>query len=159
MEKFRLKVIDHVCVVVRDLQKTMEQYWNMVGIGPWSIYTMVPSDTTLRDKSKHFSMKMAFTRVGSMKLELIQPLEGESVYEDFLDKRGEGVHHIASYTVDDLDRAVGLLGKHGIHVLQRGTWGGATFVYLDTEKTLGTVIELTKRTVCFPNPENVYPRT
>jgi 4-hydroxyphenylpyruvate dioxygenase-like putative hemolysin len=145
--------------VAEDLKKTMEHYWNIMRIGPWSIYTMMPSDTTVRGKSKHFSMKMAFTRVGSMKLELIQPLEGESVYEDFLNKRGEGVHHIASYAVDDLDRTVALLGKYGIPVLQRGTWGGATFVYLDTEKTLGTVIELTKRTAKFPNPENMYPRT
>lgn len=159
-EKVKLKTIDQVCVVVKDVQKAVEQYWKIFGIGPWSIYIVTPpelTDTTVRGESKVFSMKLAFAKVGSMMLELIQPLEGDSVYREFLVEKGEGIHHIASYEVDDLDRAIALLGKHGIRVLQSGRWRGASFAYIDTEKTLGAIVELVKRTAMFPPPDATYP--
>jgi len=159
-EKLRLKSIDQVCVVVRDIQKAVEQYWGILGIGPWSIYTFAPprlTDTTVRGKSKRFSMKIALALVGSMTVELIQPLEGESIYKEFLDEKGEGLHHIASFQVDDLGRAITVLEKRGIGVLQSGTWEGASFAYMDTEKTLGAIIEFVKRVGERPKPEATYP--
>lgn len=159
-EKIELKAIDQVCVVVKDIQKAIEHYWKIFGIGPWSIYTAVPpelTDTTIRGEPKRFSMKLAFAKVGHVMLELIQPLEGESIYKEFLAEKGDGVHHIASYKVDDLDKAIALLEKRGIRVLQSGRWGGASFAYMDTEKVLGVIIELVKRTTAFPHPEATYP--
>lgn len=159
-EKVKLKSIDQVCVVVRDIQKAVEHYWKILGIGPWSIYTVKApelTDTTVRGKLTVFSMKLAFAEVGSMMIELIQPLKGESVYKEFLVEKGEGIHHVASYEVDDLDKAIALLEKHGIGVLQSGRWKGASFAYMDTEKTLGAIVELVKRTAEFPSPEASYP--
>jgi catechol 2,3-dioxygenase-like lactoylglutathione lyase family enzyme len=157
---FRLAKIDQVCVVVRDIEKTVEQYSKILGVGPWSIYTMAPpelTNTTIRGKPEHFSMQMAFARVGSTMLELIQPLEGESIYKEFLEEKGEGLHHIASYEVDDLRRTLAWFKKKRILALQSGTWGGASFVYLDAEEKLGTIIELVKRVSEFPKPESTYP--
>jgi len=104
-------------------------------------------------------MKLALAPVGSMKLELIQPLEGESIYKEFLEEKGEGVHHIASYEVDDLDRALAGFKELGIKVLQSGTWSGASFAYLDTEELLGTIVELVKRVGEYPEPDYTYPHT
>lgn len=160
-EKVKLKTIDQVCVVVRDIQKAVEQYWQILGIGPWSIYTVKPpelKDTTVRGNPTVFSMKLAFAKVGSMMLELIQPLEGESLYKEFLAEKGEGIHHVASYEVDDLERAISLLENRGIGVLQSGRWKGASFAYMDTEKSLGAIVELVKRTTEFPPPEATYPQ-
>ena len=159
-EKVKLKSIDQVCVVVRDIQKAVAHYWRTFGIGPWSIYTVKPpelTDTTVRGKSKVFSMKLAFAKVGPMMLELIQPLEGESVYKEFFVEKGEGIHHVASYEVDDLDRAIALLKNRGVGVLQSGRWKGASFAYMDTEKTLGAIVELVMRTAEFPPPDATYP--
>lgn len=156
----RLETIDQVCVVVKDIEKSMEQYWKILGIGPWSLYNVAPpklTNTTVRGEHRRFSMKLALARVGSVMLELIQPLEGESIYKEFLLEKGEGIHHIASYKVDDLGKAVDQFEKLGIGVLQKGTWGGATFAYMDTEKSLGAVIELVNRSGGYPEPEATYP--
>jgi 4-hydroxyphenylpyruvate dioxygenase-like putative hemolysin len=155
-----LRTIDQVCVVVNDIQKAVQQYWNIFGIGPFSIYTVAPpelTDTTVHGKPEYYSMKLAFAKVGTVMLELIQPLKGESVYKEFLVEKGEGIHHIATYEVDDLDSAIALLGKYGIGVLQSGRWQGASFAYMNTEKALGAIIELVKRTTGFPQPEATYP--
>ena len=81
-EKFQMKSISQVGIVVKDLQKAVENYWKNFGIGPWSIYTAAPpdlTDTFIRGEPASFSMKLAFTRAGSVMLEFIQPLEGESI--------------------------------------------------------------------------------
>ena len=77
--KFKVSEISQVAIVVRDLQKTMEHYWNTLGIGPWQIYTVEPPflhDTKYRGKPGQFKMKIALAMVGSLNVELIQPLEG-----------------------------------------------------------------------------------
>ena len=102
-----------VCVVVRDLQKAMERYWNVLGIGPWRIHTYHPprlTDTTLRGKSQPYPMRLALAEVGLVQWELIQPLEGPSIYKEFLEEKGEGLHHVA-FAVDDYDQAVGAFKK------------------------------------------------
>jgi len=158
--KVRLGEISQVAIVVRDIQKAMEHYWSVFGLGPWSVYTFAPpdlTDTTVHGKPEPYSMRIAFTMVGSVMLELIQPLEGRSIYKEFLEERGEGLHHIACFKVDDIERAVEELGRRGIGVLQSGRWRGGHFVYMDTEKTLGTIVELVKRTSPRPPPESTYP--
>ena len=61
-EKVELKQVFQVCVVVKDIQKSVEQYWNIFGIGPWQIHTFRPADlfdTTLRGKPEPYTMKIA----------------------------------------------------------------------------------------------------
>ena len=77
-----------------DYQKAME---GMVqaGIGPWRVYTFGPencTDLTLYGKPASFSMKLCMAWTGSMFWEIVQPLDGPSIYKDFLDKHGEGIH-------------------------------------------------------------------
>ncbi len=156
-EKFEL---GQICVVVKNLDEAVKYYWKILGIGPWSIYTAKPPelrDTKVRGKDVEFSMKLAFARVGSIILELIQPLEGESIFKEFLDKKGGGLHHIATYKVDDLDKTVAQFKEQGIDVLQTVKWRGASVVHLDTEEKLGVIIELIKRTTELPPPEATYP--
>ncbi len=79
--------------------------------------------------------------VGRMGFELVMPLEGETIYEEFLDKKGEGLHHIA-YTTNDIDSVLEKFRKAGIGVLQSGKVTKDSVLLLDTEGTFGTVIEL-----------------
>ena len=160
-EKAEIKQVLQVCVVVRDLQKSMEFYWNIFGIGPWKILTFKSpfmTNTRVRGKAVSYSMKLGIARIGSMQWELIQPLTGNSIYKEFLDQKGEGIHHIAC-DMGNYDQAVATMQKHGIGILMSGDLPGESFAYMDTEKYLGIVLEIYNRPVGFkaPVPEGTYP--
>ena len=158
-EKIEWKQGVQVCVVVKDLQKSMERYWNL-GIGPWAIYTFQSpelSNTTLHGKPAKYSMKIAVAMIGNLMWELVQPLEGPSTYKEFLEQKGEGVHHV-QLAVDNFDQTIAALEKKGIGVLMKGDWKGLSYAYLDTEKELGAILEIKKPLDWGPpQPEATYP--
>lgn len=160
-EKIIAKQMHQVCVVVKDLQAAVERYWNLFGIGPWQIYTFEPpalSDQTIHGRPEPYSMRLALAMMGDFQWELIQPLSGPNIYQEFLDEHGEGVHHV-SFGVDDYDQAIAAMKEQDIGMLMGGSWNGATFGYLDTEKDLGVIVELFKTSPDFamPAPEATYP--
>jgi 4-hydroxyphenylpyruvate dioxygenase-like putative hemolysin len=69
-------------------------------------------------------------KVGELEFELIQPLEGESPQKEFLDRKGEGIHHLA-YDVENLEEEVTKLTKQGFNVLRNGNWQGGGFACLE----------------------------
>ena len=159
--KVKIKQLLQICVVVKDLQKSMEFYWTIFGIGPWHILTFQPptmTNTKVRGKPVQYSMKLGLAQIGNIQWELIQPLTGESIYKEFLDKKGEGLHHIAC-DVGDYNKAVTALQKHGIGILMSGDLPGESYAYMDTEKYIGTIIEIYKKPAGFkiPPPEDTYP--
>ena len=162
-EKVVLRQVLHVCVVVEDLQKSMENYWDLFGIGPWKVYTFQPpnlTNPTIRGKSEPYTMKLASAQVGGVALELIQPLTGPSVPKEFLEKKGGGIHHVAVASTYDYDSAVDAFGKRGIKILTSGIWTGATYAYMDTEKDLNAILEISKMRpagMARPDPEATYP--
>ena len=90
--------ISQIAVVVYDLEKSMKAYHDLLGWGPWNVYEHVPPalhHTHLRGTPTKYSMLGAETNVEGMGFEIIQPLEGPSIYKEWLDKYGEGFHHIA----------------------------------------------------------------
>lgn len=96
-----LSQVLQVCVVTRDIDKALEEYTHRLGIGPWRVYTFEPphlSQTKLRGKDTHYTMRLALAWVGNTMWELVQPLEGASIYKEFLDTHGEGIHHVALAT-------------------------------------------------------------
>ena len=74
-------------------------------------------------------------------LELIEPIGGPSTWQEFLDERGEGVHHIAFF-VEDTDQVVALLEGNGIAVVQQGDYTGGRYTYVDSAPALGVILEL-----------------
>ena len=160
-EKIELKQVFQVCVVVKDIQKSVEQYWNIFGIGPWQIHTFQPPDlfdTTLHGKPEPYTMKIAAARVGNIQWELIQPLTGRSSYHEFLEEKGEGLHHVA-VAVEDFDKTVAALERHGIGTVMTGEYRESTYAYLDTGPALGFIAEILKMPPGFemPAPDAVYP--
>ncbi len=139
----------HVAVVVQDMDKAVE-YYQSLGIGEFLPEFMLDSSTytdykvygkkpNIIDKTR-----MRFVKIGpSFQLELVQPLEGEPIYKEFLKSKGEGFHHIA-YTVDDLEGETAKLAKKGIPVITRVYRGstGAGFAYFDIGKVGNVIIEL-----------------
>lgn len=161
--KLKLKSVNQIGFVVKDLDKAMESYWTNFGVGPWKIYTYgspLVKDTTFRGESRDFHMRIAIANVENVMIELIQHLDGETVYKEFGEKAGEGVQHLGIF-VDSLADAVKEAEAAGFRVIQSGRGYGATgdggFAYLDTEEELGTIYELIEIPSVRRPPERVYP--
>jgi methylmalonyl-CoA/ethylmalonyl-CoA epimerase len=144
---FPLASIGQVALVVRDIEATMRAYWEMLRVGPWDIWTYDPSfvkDMTYRGRPAEYSMLVALARVAATTVELIQPLRGPSIYTEHLERKGEGLHHVA-VIVPSLDAAVADARARGLTVLQSGrgygVHGDGGFAYFDTEEQLGLLVE------------------
>ncbi len=86
-----IKKIDHIGVAVKDLDRAVEIYRDIFGFELLEIEE-VPSQ----------KVKVAKFNVGGVHIEFLQPLADDSPISKFLEKKGEGIHHIAYYT-DDID--------------------------------------------------------
>jgi 4-hydroxyphenylpyruvate dioxygenase-like putative hemolysin len=87
---------------------------------------------------------MAFFEAGpNMQLELIQPNGEKSTWQDFLEKHGEGIHHIA-FQVNGMEKVLESCTEVGYKTIQRGKYGDASgeYAYLDTVKDLKCIVEL-----------------
>jgi methylmalonyl-CoA/ethylmalonyl-CoA epimerase len=146
MSKLKPLSITQVAVVVKDLRKTMETYHKMLGWGPWNVYVLKPPrhrDTFVRGKRVNYTMQIAETHVDSLGFEIIEPLEGPSIYREFLDEKGEGLHHIACMrTTTDADETLASFKKMGAGVLMGGSIDDSIrYYYLDTEPMLKLIVE------------------
>jgi len=123
--KVKVKGIGQVAIVVKDLQTVAENYWNILGIGPWDIYAWeapLVYNRTYHGKPAWAREKIALAQVGDVVLELVQPIDGDSVYQDFLMEHGEGLHHL-NFLVDNVDETVEILVREGFPSLQGGYFG------------------------------------
>jgi len=123
----------HIGVVVRDMNKTIERL-AALGIGPFKP-RILPPDAQEKYRGKPFmpSQRVAIqiTQIGNMELELIQPIDGESPHQEFLDKKGEGIQHLG-FIVDNLEEAVKHLTAEGSSILLTSQFkGGGGVAYLD----------------------------
>ena len=152
-----------VGLVVRDSEATAKRYWEAFGIGPWRFYTIDPGNTTdmrFRGRAVQHSFRAALATFGNLTLELIEPLDGDSVYSEHLQQHGEGLHHLA-FAVDDYDSARERLEKSGCEELQAGRPHDVNdYAYFDTVKALGFITELYSEDApgkAFPPPELTVP--
>jgi len=150
--------IGQIGIVVRDLDKSMKTYWEELGIGPWKIWTYGPqttSATTYYGKPTFQKFRGAETMVGDMNLELLMHLEGDTIYKDFIEQGREGLHHVSIYD-NNLEPILEKFKKAGIDIIQSGKLGRDSYYYLDTEKTLGIILEVQTSYGDTP-PEKTYP--
>ena len=132
-----------VGVVVKNLDKAIERL-SSLGIGPFTPMLLPPdAEQWFRGKPLDAKFKISGARLGEVVLELIQPVEGKSPHQEFLDNQGEGIQHIA-FAVDDLDREVSRLTKQGVSVLLSANLHDVRVAYLDLGVG-GLVIELIQR--------------
>lgn len=152
--------ISQIAFVVRNLRKSMKHFWEDLGVGPWRIWNLNPTnmlEMTLRGRPAKYSILVGMSKIGDVQIELVQPGEGDSIFKEFLEKRGEGIHHM-KYTVPDPERVLERLGKEGVGILQSGRLGQGAFYYLDTESRFGFILELaTGQALKLRPPDEVYP--
>ncbi len=136
--KVKVRKINQVAIVVKDVEKTALDYWKILGIGPWDIYELtapLAHHRICHGKPSWGSERIAVTDVGGVKLKLCQPVIGDSIYQDFLDQHGEGLHH-ASFSVDNADETIEILTEeYGFPSLYSGRHtppeGKNAFNYID----------------------------
>lgn len=133
--------INQVAMVVRDIEKTIRHLSSLWDIGPFEIREMDVPDAILHRKQTRVRAKLAFAQVGPIELELIEPGEGENIYQEFLCAKGEGLHHLAIH-VSDIESEVSRFKERGIDVLQSGKTPNVSFAYMDTEGITGIIFEL-----------------
>ena len=121
---------DQVGVVVRDVDKTVEFLSSTFGIGPWRIMEVSRSEDEIRVGDGPYKLKLAFAQLGLFELELIQVLEGKTIWSDFLETKGEGLHHIG-FHVPNMDELVSKMQQQGVGVLQSGFGQGRGYAYMN----------------------------
>lgn len=93
-----------------------------------------------------------------MEWELIQPVHGSNIFWDFLERHGEGIHHVKNvFRTEDLPAELARYEAEGARVLESGQLEDDLHDFLDTEDRLGFVLELGNQTVLTPATET-YPR-
>ena len=134
--------IDQVGVVVKDLDKAVE-YYSSFGIGPFEPLKLKRIERTVYGKKVTDLENMSrVTRMGQVQFELVQPVSGESIQKEFLEKRGEGINHLG-FLVDDIDKEVNKLVAKGFKVISSVRYlGGGGVAYFDTDRIGGVLFEL-----------------
>jgi methylmalonyl-CoA/ethylmalonyl-CoA epimerase len=141
------KSIFQICVIVDDVEKYAKQYSEILGLPVPKEYhiTAGHSETkaTYHGRPTEAKAKIVSWQLGPVQFELLEPLGGQSEWQDFLDRNGVGLHHIA-FRVEGSDDVATSFGKHGINVTQQGLFTGSPgmYTYLDTQDKLGTTVEL-----------------
>jgi len=160
---FLQKGVAQIALVVKDLDKTVENYWKLFGIGPWHFYTY--GKPLVKKMSYHgdpaeYKMRVALSYLGPLRIELIEMVEGDTVYADFVKEHGYGIHHLG-ILVEDMQAAIAEAEAAGLAMTQDGSGfgvgGDGHYAYLDTEPHIGTTIELIERPKGRMPPEKIYP--
>ncbi len=160
---FAVEQIAQICLVVEDLDRTVENFWKIFGVGPWHFYTYgrpLVKRMTRHGKACEYRMRVALANIGAMRIELIEPLEGDTVYAEFVEKHGYGVHHLGILT-DNMAQVVKRAEAAGFEMTMDGAGFGPDddghYAYLDTEDKIGTTLELIERPRRRNPPEKIYP--
>ncbi|HKJ80047.1 MAG TPA: VOC family protein [Prolixibacteraceae bacterium] len=161
--KFPVGDMAQVCIVVPDLDKAVKNFYHTFGIGPWHFYTYgkpLVKRMTRNGEPTEYKMKVALSYFGTMLLELIEPLEGDTVYKEFVEKHGYGVHHLGILT-DNMKKSIEKAEDAGINMNMDGAGFGPDddghYAYLDTEDLISTTLELIERPKRRNPPEKIYP--
>jgi methylmalonyl-CoA epimerase len=128
-----LEKIDHIGIAVKDIEQAIRLYKEAFGMEPSLVY-----------ESEYTKAKIAFFPIGEVRIELIQPTNPESVMAKFLEKKGEGIHHV-SFKVKDVDQSLGEVEKKGIQLIDkksRKVRENERVAFLHPKSTNGVLFEL-----------------
>jgi methylmalonyl-CoA epimerase len=127
--------IEHVGIAVESIEKALEFYQGGLGMRLEEVATV-----------EEQGVRVAFLPAGDSAIELLEPLGADSTMRAFLEKRGEGIHHIC-LAVDDLQVALDNLSKQGYRLIdetpRKGAHGLVAFVH--PRSAHGVLIELMER--------------
>ncbi|HZG74669.1 MAG TPA: VOC family protein [Paenibacillus sp.] len=130
--------------VVRDARRAAEAYADFFRLPPPFVVRTDPVDSTrmtYRGRLAEGRATLAFLQTASLQLEFIEPDDAPSDWRDFLEARGEGLHHFA-VNVSGMAEKLSRLAEMGIKAVQTGEFAGGRYACVDTAGRLGTTLEL-----------------
>ena len=134
-KNYDLRKFNHIGIVVKDINKAV-QYYESLGFGPFGhLQGIKVTERILYGKpAPDIRVEIRVAQAGPLPIELIQPVAGRSVWQDFLEAKGEGIHHLG-IVVNDLDKEAAKLEKQGFEEVYRAKMGtGGVAAYFDTKK-------------------------
>ncbi|MDR2972882.1 MAG: methylmalonyl-CoA epimerase [Bacteroidales bacterium] len=124
--------IEHIGIAVKDLRTAIPYYEEILGLKCYNIEEVTEQ-----------KVKTAFFKVGQTKIELLEPTSEESTVAKFIEKKGEGVHHIA-FSVDNIVDALAECENKGVQLIDKVPRKGAeglTIAFLHPKSTTGVLTE------------------
>jgi methylmalonyl-CoA/ethylmalonyl-CoA epimerase len=132
----KLRNIDHIGIAVSNLTESLAFWQSALGIELHGIEEVAEQ-----------KVKTAFLPVGGTEVELLEPTGPDSPVAKFIEKRGEGLHHVA-IRVDDIDAALAELKAKGVQLIDevpRKGAGGSRIAFVHPKATHGVLLELCER--------------
>ncbi len=124
--------IEHLGIAVKNLEEAIPYYENILGLPCYSIEEVADQ-----------KVRTAFFKVGDTKIELLEPTSEESAIAKFIEKRGEGVHHVA-FAVDNVAHAIQEVEENGVQLIDKAPRKGAeglSIAFLHPKSTQGVLTE------------------
>jgi len=125
--------IEHIGIAVKSIEDSLPYYENVLGLKCYNIEEVTEQ-----------KVKTAFFKVGQTKIELLEPTSEDSTIAKFIEKRGEGIHHIA-YAVPDVAEALADVEQKGVQLIDKAPRGGAeglNIAFLHPKSTGSVLTEL-----------------
>ncbi|HEV8537605.1 MAG TPA: methylmalonyl-CoA epimerase [Bacteroidota bacterium] len=130
--------LSHVGIAVKDLEESSRLFSKLLGIGVAETETVVDQ-----------RVRVAVIHLGEASLELTQAISPESPIAKFIEKRGEGIHHV-SFEVDDIRSELARLRAEGFQLIDeqpRVGAGGCWIAFLHPKSTNGVLVEISQKIV------------
>ena len=130
----KLSHIEHLGIAVKSLEEAIPYYENILGLKCYSIEEVADQ-----------KVKTAFFKVGQTKIELLEPTSPESTIAGFIEKRGEGIHHLAFAVADGVANALAEVEGKGVRLIDKAPRKGAeglNIAFLHPKSTGGVLTEL-----------------
>jgi len=124
--------IEHIGIAVSNLEEAVSYYEQVLGLACYAI-----------EEVKDQKVRTAFFRVGETKIELLESTEADGPVSKFIEKRGQGIHHIA-FAMDDADQALKEAEARGVQLIDKSSRKGAEGLkigFLHPKSTFGVLTE------------------
>ena len=125
--------IEHLGIAVESIEEALPYYEGVLGLKCYAV-----------EDVKDQKVKTAFFKVGQTKIELLEPTDPESPVAKFLEKRGQGIHHIA-FCVNDVEKQLATAESKGVRLIDKQPRKGAEgldIAFLHPKSTMGVLTEL-----------------
>ena len=129
----KISHIEHIGIAVKNLTEAINFYENILGLKCYAIEEVTDQ-----------KVKTAFFMVGATKIELLEPTSEESAVAKFIEKKGEGIHHIA-FAVPSVAEALAEVEAKGVKLIDKAPRGGAeglNIAFLHPKSTCSVLTEL-----------------
>ena len=136
--------VTQIGIIVKNIEETSKKYAEVFGVKTPGYMITDPIEKTHAEylgKPLEGRAKLAFFRFRNITIELIEPIDGPSTWQNFLDTHGEGVHHIA-FNIRKKKTVIERLKALKMNVEQKGDYTGGSYTYIDSRSDLKVLREL-----------------